>query len=324
MPVPSRGGSINGVGGPPPSMGPNVSAAVLRRLQLTISRKLDGLLHGDYLGLLPGAGSEAGESREYRAGDDVRRMDWAVTARTTVPHVRQSVADRELETWLCVDLSPSLDFGTAACQKRDLAIAAAAALMELTVRGGNRVGAVVTNGERTLRYPARAGSLAAQGLLRRIAAVPRAEPGVEIDLPHVIGALHRPPRRRGLVAVISDFLGEPGLTEPGWERPLRALAMRHDALAVEVVDPRELNLPDVGLLLLTDPETGQQHEVQTSSRRLREEYAVAASRQRAQIAQSLRRAGVGQLRLRTDGDWLLSIVRFVAARRRGHALGAVA
>ncbi len=318
------GAVTGGVGGPPPSMGPEVSAAVLRRLQLTISRKLDGLLHGDYLGLLPGAGSEAGESREYRAGDDVRRMDWPVTARTTVPHVRQSVADRELETWLCVDLSPSLDFGTAACQKRDLALAAAAAVMELTVRGGNRVGAVVANGQRTLRFPARVGSLAAQGLLRRIVAVPRAQPGVTIDLPHVIGALHRPPRRRGLVAVISDFLAYPDLAEPGWGRPLRALALRHDVLAIEVVDPRELSLPDVGVLLPTDPETGHRHEVQTSRRQLREEYVAAAGRQRAHIAQSLRRAGAGHLRLRTDGDWLLEIVRFVSARRRGHALGAVA
>src|SRR5215211_8559697 len=142
--------------------------AVLSRLQLLVTRKLDGLLQGDHIGLVPGPGSEPGESREYRPGDDVRRMDWPVTARTTVPHVRQTVADRELETWICLDLSASLDFGTAQCEKRDLAVAAAAAITHLTVRGGNRVGAVVTNGPSTVRMPARAGRLNAQGLMRRI------------------------------------------------------------------------------------------------------------------------------------------------------------
>src|SRR5690242_21105513 len=119
---------------------------VLNRMQLLVTRKLDGLLQGDYLGLLPGPGTEAGESREYRPGDDVRRMDWPVTARTTTPHVRQTVADRELETWLAVDLSASLDFGTAKYLKQDLVIAAAAAMAHLTVRGGNRIGAVVGTG----------------------------------------------------------------------------------------------------------------------------------------------------------------------------------
>src|SRR5436305_4018726 len=142
---------------------------VLGKLQLLVNRKLDGLLQGDYLGLLPGPGTEPGESREYRAGDDVRRMDWPVTARTTVPHVRRTVADRELETWLAVDLSASLDFGTATCLKRDLAVAAAAALSYLTVRGGHRIGAVVSTGEQNVRIPARGGLAYARGLLRRIA-----------------------------------------------------------------------------------------------------------------------------------------------------------
>src|SRR5215470_16136442 len=139
---------------------------VLGKLQLLVTRKLDGLLQGDYLGLLPGPGTEPGESREYRPGDDVRRMDWPVTARTTVPHVRQTVADRELETWLAVDLSASLDFGTAKSTKKDLAIAAAAAIGYLTTRGGNRIGAVVATGSRQTRLPARPGRKEAQGLVR--------------------------------------------------------------------------------------------------------------------------------------------------------------
>jgi len=308
------------VTGPPTASAPPSSAgpadAVLARLQLLVTRRLDGLLQGDYLGLLPGPGSEPGESQVYRAGDDVRRMDWPVTARTTVPHVRQTEADRELETWLAVDLSASLDFGTAGQLKRDLALAAAAALTHLTVRGGNRVGALVGSGAGTRRLPARPGRRAAQGLLRAVAGT-AAGPG-PVDLGALVEGLNRPPRRRGLAVVISDFLAPP----EQWERPVRRLAVRHDVLAVEVVDPRELALADVGVLELVDPETGRVHEVQTSDRRLRERYAAAAGEQRAAIATALHRAGAAQLRLRTDGDWLAEIVRFVASRRHALSSGA--
>ncbi|MEP6695790.1 MAG: DUF58 domain-containing protein [Pseudonocardiales bacterium] len=303
----------------PPRLDLGPSEAVLRRLELTVTRRLDGLLQGDHLGLLPGPGSEAGESREYRAGDDVRRMDWPVTARTTVPHVRETVADRELETWVLVDLSASLDFGTAGCQKRDLAVAGLAAVTHLTVRGGNRVGAVVVTGEQVVRVPARGGRIAAQALIRQVVRTPRAAPGEPTDLAAAIGLLSRPPRRRGLAVVVSDFLSDPD----EWERPLRALRTRHDVLAVEVLDPRELELPSVGVLTLVDPETGQVLEVQTGSRGVRERYAAAAREQRAAVAGALRRAGAGHLQLRTDRDWLLDIVRFVSARRRGLSSGAV-
>jgi uncharacterized protein (DUF58 family) len=315
--------------------------AVLGRLQLLVTRKLDGLLQGDYAGLLPGAGSEAGESREYRPGDDVRRMDWPVTARTTLPHVRRTVADRELETWMAVDLSASLDFGTARWLKRDLVIAAATAMAHLTVRGGNRIGAVVGTGSGVpekdpsqswwrrkpaaapephptaplIRLPARPGRKEAQGLLRAIART-RIRPG-RTDLGALIDMLNRPPRRRGVAVVISDFLAP----VEGWARPVRKLGVRHDVLAIEVVDPRELELPDVGVLTLADPESGFLHEVQTSDPRLRERYAQAASEQRAAIAHALRAAGAAHLRLRTDTDWLLDMVRFVAAQRHARTRG---
>jgi uncharacterized protein (DUF58 family) len=289
--------------------------ATLARLQLVITRKLDGLLQGDYLGLLPGPGSEPGESREYRPGDDVRRMDWPVTARTTLPHVRQTIADRELETWLAVDLSASLDFGTARYLKRDLAVAAAAAVSHLTVRGGNRIGAVVGDGNRVVRLPARPGRKEAQGLLRTVAAT-ASVPG-RTDLGALIDSLNRPPRRRGLAAVISDFLVPP----QEWARPLRKLAVRHDVLAIEILDPRELELPDVGVLAVADPETGQVHEIQTSDRRLRERYAAAAAAQRTAVAAAIRAAGASHLRLRTDSDWLLDIVKFVAASRHARTRG---
>jgi uncharacterized protein (DUF58 family) len=301
--------------GTPPHLDVDRSEVTLSKLQLLVTRKLDGLLQGDYLGLLPGPGTEPGESREYRPGDDVRRMDWPVTARTTVPHVRQTIVDRELETWLAVDLSASLDFGTATCLKRDLAIAAVAAVSHLTVRGGNRIGAVVGTGAATHRIPARSGRTSAQALLRAVARTQRPAAGGRTDLAGLIDALNRPPRRRGMAVVVSDFLAP-----TGWERPLRRLAVRHDVLAVEVLDPRELELPDVGVLELVDPESGLVHEVQTTPG-VRARYARAAAEQRATIAAALRHAGVGHLRLRTDSDWLLDIVRFVAAQRHARTRG---
>src|SRR5690349_22275239 len=152
-----------------PTLALGASEALLRRLELTVRNRLDGLLQGNYLGLVPGPGSEAGESRQYAVGDDVRRMDWPVTARTTIPHVRQTVADRELETWLVVDLSPSMDFGTARSEKRELVLAAITAVCHLTVRGGNRVGAIVSNGSDSVVVPANGGRLHARHLVRRIA-----------------------------------------------------------------------------------------------------------------------------------------------------------
>jgi uncharacterized protein (DUF58 family) len=311
--APDTGASGTGHGDLPLSA--NRAEPALSKLQLLVTRKLDGLLQGDYLGLLPGPGTEAGESREYRAGDDVRRMDWPVTARTTVPHVRQTVADRELETWLAVDLSASLDFGTAACLKRDLAVASAAAVSHLTTRGGNRIGAVVGTGSQITRLPARSGRKDAQGMLRTIAHTV-VRPG-RADLGGLIDSLNRPPRRRGLTVVISDFMVPPA----EWERPLRKLGVRHDVLAIEVVDPRELELNDSGVMEFVDPETGRLHEVHTGDAQLRARYAAAAAAQRAAIAAALRGAGAAHLRLRTDRDWLLDIVRFVAAQRHARTRG---
>ncbi len=294
---------------------------LLRRLELSVRHRLDGLLQGNYLGLVPGPGTEAGESREYVPGDDVRRMDWPVTARTTVPHVRQTIADRELETWLAVDLSPSLDFGTAGSEKRELVLAAITAVVHLTARGGNRVGAVVSNGERTSRVPALAGTAHARHLVREVAHTPRGAVGSGGELAELLESLRRPPRRRGLVAVVSDFLSaDPDPTAaPDWERPLRGLAGRHQLLAVEVLDPRELSLPAAGLVTFADPETGRQLEVQTSRPEVRERYAELAAAQRQRIAGALRHAGAAHLQLRTDRDWLTDVVRFVLARRRAAA-----
>jgi uncharacterized protein (DUF58 family) len=294
---------------------PPETEAVLRRLEYVVRNKLDGLLQGSYIGLVPGPGTDPGESRQYFPGDDVRRMDWPVTARTMVPHVRQTVADRELETWLVVDLSPSVDFGTANTEKRELVFAAATAIVHLTTKGGNRVGAIVTTGEQIFRIPAVGGRNHARYLLRRIAATPKAESARGGDLKQALEQVRRPPRRRGMVAVISDFLGE-----PDWERPLRGLGDRHELLGIEIVDPREMALPAAGLVTFVDPETGEQLEVQTSDERVRARYAAAALAQRESIASMLRRAGADHLQLRTDSDWLSDIAKFVVTRRRGVAV----
>jgi uncharacterized protein (DUF58 family) len=285
--------------------------ATLRHLELTITRRLDGLLQGDHQGLVPGPGSEPGEGREYQPGDDVRRIDWNLTARTTVTHVRETVADRELETWVVVDQSASLDFGTAMCEKRDLALAATAAVGFLTARAGNRMGALLVRPGGIVTIPPRQGRNAIMALLHTVATTPRASPAPSLDLADAIRAIGPRARRRGLVVVISDFLAP-----RGWERSLQTISGRHEVLAVEVLDPRELELPPVGLLTLVDPETGRRIEVQTTKNRVRERYAAAATGQRAEIARMLRGAGIPHLVLRTDRDWLLDIVRFVVARRR--------
>ena len=204
-------------------------------LELTVLRRLDGLLQGDHGGLLPGHGSETGEARLYAAGDDTRRIDWSLTARTTQPYVRDTIADHELELWLLVDDSASLAFGTARCEK--------------PARSGRKhVGAILA----ALRRPP--------------------EDGASADLAKALTTLRRHARRRGLVVVVSDFL-----VPDGWDHPLRALASRHDVVAVEVLDPRELTLPDVGSLTVADPETGRRRIVDTGDATLRVRYAAGRS-----------------------------------------------
>jgi len=297
-----------------PTAGERRPEEVLRRLELTVTRRLDGLLQGDYQALIPGLGSEPGDSREYQEGDDVRRMDWNVTARTTIPHVRDPVADRELETWVLVDCSASLDFGTANCEKRDLALAAVAAVGFLTTRTGNRIGALVVRPDGVTRIPPRSGRGPLLALLHTLATRERVDGGGPTDLAAAIQSHLVARRRRGLVVVVSDFL-----SPPGWERPLQGLAARNQVLAVEVLDPRELELPNVGYLTLVDPETGRRMEIQTAKADLRRRYAEAAAAQRTQIATAIRTSGAQHLILRTDRDWLRDIVDHVltARRRRG-------
>lgn len=300
-----------------PGVSGAADAAVLRRLELSITRRLDGILHGDHRGLVPGHGSEPGEARVYEPGDDVRRIDWNVTARTNQPHLRESIADRELEAWIVADRSASTQFGTTEVEKADIALAAAAAVGFMTNRGGNRLGALVAGAGRARVVPARQGRSHLLAVLKGIQEAGRSAP--DDDELHFLGdALRRlggVAKRRGFVVVISDFLDDPET----WRRPLAALGIRHEVLCIEVVDPRELELPAVGVLTLIDAESGRRREINTSSRNLRERYRLAAADQRRAIASAIRAAGADHLQLRTDRDWLVDLARHVTGRRHRSA-----
>lgn len=283
------------------------ASRLARRVELHVERRLAGLLHGDHAGLLPGPGSEAGDGRRYEPGDDVRLIDWALSARAGTTHVRDPIADHELTVWLVVDRSPSMVWGTAERTKLDTALHVAATVGLPATSAGNRLAALAPPDR--VPVPPGTGRRHLSAVLARLA---RPEPdGTAADvLAGALGHLGRFARRRGLVVVVSDLL------DGGWETPLRRLAVRHDVVVVEVVDPRELELPDVGNLRVVDPETGRTREVPTSSRRLRERYAAAAAEQRRSHVDAVRRAGADHVLVRTDGDPVLATVRGLRARRQ--------
>ena len=290
-----------------------VDGRAAARLHLEVGRRLDGLLQGDHAGLLPGPGSEPAEARTYLPGDDVRRIDWSVSARTQQTHVRDAVAERELETTMVVDLTGSMSFGTSHWEKRELAISVAAAFAHLAQGPGDRTGALVVSAAGLRRVPPRAGRQATLALLHVLLSTPRAD-GRGPGLAAALGQVLDPPRRRGLVVLVSDLLDPAG--PQSWGPPLRRLAQRHDVIVAEVLDPRELELPDVGVLRLVDPETGRELEVHTGSRTLRARYAAAAAERRAEHARKVRAAGAGHVVLRTDADWLRELAGHLSRRRR--------
>jgi uncharacterized protein (DUF58 family) len=298
--------------------------AALRRLELTIVRRLEGFLHGDHLGLLPGPGSDISDARIYVPGeDDVRRIDWAVTARTTVPYVRDTISDRELEVWGLLDVTPSMNWGTEGVTKRDLGIAAIATIGFLSQKMGDRFGGYILRPHGLRRLPARSGRSALYGLLRKMLTEPFVPDHATgpMTLAASVEQLSRTQRRRGLRVVVSDFLtpGDHELdpnVEPEWERSMRRLGVRNQVLAVEVVDRREIEFPNVGDMLIRDPETDFERYVNTGDSDARSRMDAASAAQRERIRISLRRAGVGHIQLRTDRDWVQDIARFVLAYRR--------
>lgn len=285
---------------------------IIRRLALDINRRLDGMLHGDYMGIVPGRGSEPGEAREYMAGDDVRHIDWNVTARMQDPHIRETIADRELETWILVDRSPSLDFGTASCEKRDLAMAAAAGVGLMTARGANRVGTLLLDGTEVTTSPPAQGRKNLLAILDRIARTPRSDGTGPADLDLAFRRLGAIAPRRGLIVVISDFMTDPSL----WQNSLGALGMRHSVLCIETVDPWDLELPRIGLVQFRDPSTNTVREINTRSEAVRDAYGEHSAAQRAAIRRAIRSAGADHLTLRTDRDWLMDLANHVTRRRR--------
>lgn len=296
----------------------------LKRLELAVVRRMEGYLHGDHRGLLPGSGSETNDARLYVPGqDDVRKMDWAVTARTQTPHVRDTVADRELEVWALLDATPSMNWGTEGVTKRDLGIAAIATIGFLSQKMGDRFGALIMRPETLVRIPARSGRMAMYSLLRRLLTepiVPDHAQG-EYTLARGIDQLARTQRRRGLRMVVSDFLttGETELdpsVPPDWERPLRRLAVKNQVICVEVVDRREVEFPDVGDILIRDPESDFARYINTSDAAARDRFNAASQAQRERNRIAFRRAGVAHIQLRTDRDWVEDIARFVLSYRR--------
>ena len=284
---------------------------LLRALDVSIARRMEGLLAGDFRSNLLGTGSELAMVRPYVPGDDVRRIDWNVTARTNEPHVRVDLAERVLVTWLVLDTSPSMQFGTADRRKADVAEGVAIALGHLATRRGNRLGLVTFGGTADRSLPPRQGRVGLVGLLSALREEPEDARNGATALGNAIERTGALARQRSLVVVVSDFRGP-----RDWRRPLLELAGRHDVVAVEVRDPREQELSNVGLLWLVDPETGRQLRVDTRSRRLRERFAVAATAERAEVSRMFASIGVRHVVLSTSGDWLRSLVVFLRRSRR--------
>ncbi len=243
-------------------------------------------------------------------GDDVRRIDWNVTARTRELYVRELIADRDLEAWLVVDASPSMAFGTDVAEKRSIALGAAAAVGFLTARSQNKIGAVVGAGSERRSYPPRQGQNHLRGMLTAIAQAPAGDGRGRTDLGALLDDVAGRARRRGFVCVISDFLADP----EQWRRPLGSLALRHEVLAIEIVDRRELELPAVGTITLTDPANGRSREIRLTAD-VRRRYAAAAADQRARIRSTALAAGSQHVQLSTNGAWLEDLIHFVHRRR---------
>jgi uncharacterized protein (DUF58 family) len=289
-----------------PGPGP-LSPSSLRALELSVGRRVDGLLAGDYRSAFAGVGSELWQVRPYEPGDDVRRIEWNVTARTGEPHVRVELAERVLVTWLVLDASASMAFGTSDRRKADVAEGVAIAVGYAATRRGNRLGTIAFGNQPTVERP-RQGRRALLDTLSLLRDLP---PGGNGTLREALELADRVTKQRALLVVVSDFRGP-----LDWRPPILRLAGRHAVLAVEVRDPREQELADVGELRLVDPETGRQLRVDTGNRRLRERFATVAADERRNLVSSLASAGVRHVALSTEGDWLRPLAGFLRRGRR--------
>jgi uncharacterized protein (DUF58 family) len=292
-----------------PGPGP-LPPEALRALDLVVGRRLRGLLAGDYRSHEQGDGVELAQLRPYEAGDDVRLIEWNVTARTGVPHVRVNLAERELVTWLLLDTSASMHFGTADRRKADVAAGVAIAVAHVATRRGNRLAVSSYGDQERVELPPQQGRHGLVGVLGVLQRAHAQDGGGETSLGAALARLAPIARQRGVVVVASDFRGP-----LDWRRPLLQLLGRHQVLAVEIRDPREQELPDVGELWLVDPETGRQIRVDTRNASLRSRFAIAAAEERSGVARVLSALGVPHVVLSTSGDWLRHYATFLGARR---------
>ena len=293
-----------------PGPGP-LPEAFLRAVDLQIGRRLDGLLTGEHRTAALGMGTELAQIREWAPGDDVRRIDWNATARSNEVQVRVDVAERALTSWVLLDVSPSMRFGTADRRKWDVAEGVAVATGHLASRRGNRIGVATFGGAESLVLPPRQGRVGLLAVLLAVRREPETERVGATSIGSALTQIAKIARQRSLVVVVSDFRGP-----PDWRSSLLEVASRHAVVAVEIRDPREQALPNIGHVWLVDPETGRKLHVDTSRRRLRERFAEAAEMDRAALARALASLGVPHLTLSTEGDWLRPFASFVERERR--------
>lgn len=284
---------------------------ILQRVDWQVIRRLDGLLQGDYRSLFYGYGVDFADLREYQPGDDIRYIDWNVTARMDTPYIRQYMEDREISAWFLLDLSPSMDFGATHNLKRTVLIDFVTTLARLLTRHGNRVGAMFygLRVERTI--PPRSGQVQVLRLVNDLLKQPHLPKAPFTDLTPLIEKGLHTIKRRSLIFVISDFI-----SAPGWERPLHLLNQRHEVLAIRLWDPRELELPDIGPMIMEDAETGEQIYLDTRDKKFRQRFQEATRQREAQLNMAFKHANVEALSLSTQEDLVRAIVRFAQIRRQ--------
>ena len=293
----------------PPSATANPEK-ILRRLEWTVIRRLDGMLHGDYRTLFRGNGIDLADLREYQFHDDVRHIDWNVTARMQTPYVREYHEDREVTAWFLLDLSPSIDFGSDT-KKSTLSTDFITVIARLLTRQGNRVGALFYGDQVDTVIPAKGGRRHVLGVLHRLLQRKPVARSDGTDLREFLRTAYQVMPRRSLVFIVSDFF-----SKPGWAEPLSHLARRHEVVAVRLYDPLERELPDMGMLVMQDAETGEQLFVDTHDKSFRKRFASVAERRERELRQALARAGVDCQELATDGDLVDAVMRFADLRKR--------
>ncbi len=284
---------------------------MLHRLDWQVLRRLDGILQGDYRSLFMGGGLDFAELREYQPPDDIRHIDWNVTARMDMPYVRRYMEDREVTAWFLLDLSPSMAFGALERHKESVMVDFVGVLARLLTRNGNRVGAILYDNDIELAIPPRGGRLQVLRLINDIHRQQSSPGGAMTDLAKLLESAYNSIKRRSLIFLVSDFI-----CLPEWDRAMERLNRKHDLLAVRLWDPREADLPDVGVVLVEDSETGVQMSVDTSDKGFRRRFHEAARRREAELAQTFKRAGVDELTLSTEEDLVLAILRFASLRAR--------